>query len=306
MMCNPGSIAMSLRANSWLASLALLLVLAAVPIAGQQAPAGQKVIRDPAEYSAYTSAVNIPDATKRAEELEAFVQKYPQSVVLTEALEQELAAWQTVGDTSQMKRVAKRLLAADPGNVRVLGVVVALERVSASQGDLESLNEMCVEATGGMREVATWRKPANMTDADFAALTKLMNDIFIGAEGFCAVQEKNYREARDWLERALKIDPANVQDVYELAIADLETKPFDANGFWYCGRAIHLAQSAAIPQDASVMVNYCKAKYKQFHGSDDGWDALVAATAKQDAPPANFAAQIQPAPATSSPALPQK
>ena len=298
--------AKSLRAiRRLLVSLGLWLAIAA-PAAGQQASAGQKVIHDPAEYKAYTAAVNMQDATKRAEELEAFVQQYPQSVALTDALEQELAAWQTVGDSSQMKRVAKRLLGADPGNVRVLGIVVALDRVSAAQGDTASLNEMCVEATGGMHEVPMWRKPANMTDADFAALSRLMSDIFIGAEGFCALQEKNYPEARDWLTRALAIDPANVQDVYGLAIADLETTPLDTNGFWYCGRAIHLAQSATIPQDASAMANYCKAKYKQFHGSDDGWDAVVTASAAEDAPPADFARKIKPAPAASTPAPPQK
>ncbi len=283
-----------------------MLLAFAAAAAAQQAPAAQKVIKDPAEYNAYTAAVNTQDANKRAEELEAFVQQYPQSVVLTDALEQELAAWQTVGDSSQMKRVAKRLLAADPGNVRVLGIVVSLERVSASQGDLESLNEMCVEATGGMRMVPMWRKPATMSDADFTALSKLMNDIFIGAEGFCAVQEKNYPEARDWFARALQIDPSNVMDVYELAIADLETTPLDANGFWYFARAIHLAQSAAIPQDASAMVNYCETKYRQFHGADDGWDAVMAVSAAQDRPPADFAKRIKPAPAASTPAQPQK
>ena len=281
---------------------AVLLAAACTLCAQQPAPsAGQKVIKDPAEYNAYTAAVNTQDATKRAEALEAFVQQYPQSVILTDALEQELAAWQTVGDSSQMKRVAKLLLAADPGNVRVLGIVVSLERVSASQGDLESLNEMCIEATGGMREVPMWRKPATMSDADFTALSKLMNDIFIGAEGFCAIHEKNYPEARDWFDRALQIDPTNVQDVYELAIADLETTPLDANGFWYCARAIHLAQSAAIPQDTSAMATYCKTKYQQFHGADDGWDAVVTAASAQDAPPANFARQIKPAPAASAP-----
>ncbi len=286
---------------------ALLLAAASTLCAQQPTPsAGQKVIKDPAEYNAYTAAVNTQDATKQAEALEAFVQQYPQSVVLTDALEQELAAWQTVGDSSQMKRVAKLLLAADPGNVRVLGIVVSLERVSASQGDLESLNEMCVEATGGMRMVPMWRKPATMSDADFTALSKLMNDIFIGAEGFCAIHEKNYPEARDWFARALQIDPTNVQDVYELAVADLEMKPADANGFWYCARAIHLARSAAIPQDASGMMNYCKAKYQQFHGADDGWDAVVTASSAEDAPPADFARQIKPAPAVSAPAPPQK
>ena len=296
MMSSFASVAQSLRVNRRLASLTLFLALAAAA-AAQQAPAAQKVIHDPAEYNAYTAAVNTQDATKRAEELEAFVQQYPQSVVLTGALEQELAAWQTAGDSTQMKRTAKRLLAADPGNVRVLGIVVALDRVSAAQGDLASLNEMCVEATGGMREVPMWRKPASMTDADFTVLSKLMNDIFIGAEGFCAVQEKNYSQGRDWLARALAIDPTNVMDVYELAIADLETTPLDANGFWYCARAIHLAQSAAIPQDASAIVNYCETKYRQFHGADDGWNAVMAAAAAQNAPPADFAKRIKPAPA---------
>jgi hypothetical protein len=125
----------------------------------QQAPSGQKVIiQDHAEYSAYTSAVNTADATARAEALEAFLQQYPKSVVSTEALEQEMAAWQTAGDSKQVMKVAKRLLAADSGNIRALGIVVSLDRVSAAQGDNAALNEMCVDASGGMLEVPMWRQ----------------------------------------------------------------------------------------------------------------------------------------------------
>ena len=266
-----------------LCALTLLLTLVA---AAQQAPSGQKIIKDPAEYNAYMAALNTQDATARAEALESFAQQYPRSVVLIDALQQEMAAWQ------------------DSGNVRVLGIVVALDRMSAEKGDAAALNEMCIDATGGMRAVPMWRKPANMTDADFASLSKLMNDIFIGAEGYCAVEEKNYSQARDWLTRAIQIDPANVQDLYQLAIADLETTPADANGFWYCARAIHLAQTAAMPQNASGMVSYCKAKYTSYHGADDGWDAMVAGTAAQDKLPRDFARDIQPAP--NAPASPQK
>ncbi|MGA9062991.1 MAG: hypothetical protein WB341_15185 [Terracidiphilus sp.] len=289
-----------------LCALALLLALAA---SAQQAPSNQKVIQNPAEYNAYMAALNTQDAAARAEALEAFVQQYPRSVVMTDALQQEMAAWQTAGESTEVKKAAKRLLAADPGNIRVLGIVVALDRVSAGQGDTDALNEMCIDATGGMREVPMWRKPANMTDADFARLSKLMNDIFTGAEGYCALQEKNYSQAKDWLARAFAIDPANVQDVYQLAVADLETTPLDANGFWYCARAIHLAQSAAIPQDASDMAAYCKAKYTKYHGGDDGWDALASASAAQDALPRDFAKGIKPAPVTApvpAPATPQK
>jgi tetratricopeptide (TPR) repeat protein len=276
-----------------LCALSLLFALAAA--IAQQPPSGQKVIQDHAEYTAYTAAVNTADATARAEALEAFIQQYPKSVVLIEALEQEMAAWQTVGDSKQVMKVAKRLLAADSGNIRALGIVVALDRVSAAEGDNAALNEMCVDASGGMLEVPMWRQPADMSEVDYVTLSKLLNDIFVGAEGYCAVQQKNYSQAKEWLTRAYGMDPANVQDTYQLAVADLESTPLDAAGFWYCARAIHLAQSATIPQDTASMVAYCKAKYAKFHGADDGWDALVTGSAAEDTPPPDFARRIGPA-----------
>ncbi len=263
----------------------------------QQPPSGQKTIQDKAEYAAYTDATNTQDATSRAEALEAFVQQYPKSVVLTDALEGEMAAWQAAGDSKQVMKVAKRLLAADQGNIRALGIVVALDRVNAALGDNAALNEMCQYASGGMLAVPMWRQPANMSAADYNSLSRLLSDIFIGAEGYCAVQEKNYSQAKNWLQRALKIDPTNVQDTYQLAVADLESTPIDGDGFWYCARGIHLAGSAAIPQDAGGMTAYCKAKYTKFHGGDDGWDALFASVAEEDAPPPDFSAKIKPAPA---------
>jgi hypothetical protein len=199
-------------------------------------------------------------------------------------------------------KVAKRLLAADSGNIRALGIVVALDRVSAAQGDNAALNEMCVDASGGMLEVPMWRQPPDMSEGDYVTLSKLLNDIFVGAEGYCAVQQKNYSQAKEWLTRAYAMDPTNVQDTYQLAVADLESTPLDAGGFWYCARAIHLAQSATIPQDTTSMVAYCKAKYAKFHGADDGWDALVTGSAAEDTPPPDFARRIGPA----APATPQK
>ena len=285
-----------LRLHQALGSLCALGLLVSVATHAQQPPSGQKVIQDHAEYDAYTAAVSTADATSRAEALEAFIQQYPKSVVSIDALEQEMAAWQTVGDSKQVMKVAKRLLVADSGNIRALGIVVALDRVNAAQGDNAALNEMCVDASGGMLEVPMWRKPADMSAPDYLTLSKLLNDIFIGAEGYCAVQQKNYSQAREWLTRAYGMDPTNVQDTYQLAVADLESTPLDAGGFWYCARAIHLAQSAAIPQDTSSMVTYCKAQYMKYHGADDGWDALVTNIAAEDTPPPDFVKQIKPAP----------
>jgi hypothetical protein len=284
--------------------LAVSIAANAIAAHAQQQPSGQKTIQDPAEYAAYNAAVSTQDATARAEALEGFVQQYPKSMVLADALEQEMAAYQTAGDSVHVTKVARRLLAADPGNIRVLGIVVSLDRVSAAQGDNAALNEMCVDASGGMLAVPMWRQPADMSEGDYVTVSKLLNDIFIGAEGFCAVEQKNYSQARTWLTRAYGMDPTNVQDTYQLAVADLESTPLDAGGFWYCARAVHLAQTAAIPQDATSMVAYCKDKYVKFHGADEGWDALVTSVAAEDALPPDFAKRIKAAPA--APAAQQK
>jgi tetratricopeptide (TPR) repeat protein len=281
--------------------LALLVSVAGFH-AQQPAPANpnvtRKVIQDPAEYKAYMAALNTQDAAARATALEAFTQQYPKSVVLSDALANAMAAWQSAGNAAKVEQTARSLLALEPGNVRALAIVVAIDRAKAASGDADALNELCLHSTAGLRELVTWLEPAGMSDADFTLLSRQMSDIFNGAAGFCALQSKDYSQARDWLTRAFAIDPASLQDVYQLAVADLEMTPLDAGGFWYCAKAIHLAQSASTSSAAQAagIAAYCKAKYKSFHGSDDGWDALVSASAAQSALPANFAKQITPAP----------
>jgi tetratricopeptide (TPR) repeat protein len=283
---------------------AALAVITSLP-AQQPAPANANsapnpnasatVIQDPAEYKAYMAALNTQDLTARADAMEAFAQQYPKSVVAADALAQAMAAWQLVGNSAKVEEISRRLLALEPGNVRALAVVVAYDRAKATEGDASALSEMCLQATGGMREVAAWQKPAGMADADFTHLSRQMSVIFTGAAGFCALQSKDYSQARDFLTRVFALDPSSLQDVYQLALADLAITPLDANGFWYCGKAIHLAEGAGNPQAADGFTAYCKGEYTRYRGSEEGWDELLAASATQSAPPADLAKQIAPA-----------
>jgi tetratricopeptide (TPR) repeat protein len=259
-------------------------------------PANQKVIKDPAEYNAYITALNTQDPAQRAAAMEAFVKQYPQSIVMTDALEQAMAAYQQAGNQVQVEATAKRLLQINPNNVRALAIVVALDRAKATQsGDQAALNEMCTDSQTGGKQLPTWQKPDGMNDADFEKLRNQMSDIFSGAAGFCALQKKDFATARTNYQKAFQIDPTNLQDVYQLAVADLEMNPMDLNGFWYCGKAISLAQRMNNAQAATGMNNYCKSKYKRFHGGEDGWDQIAAAAATQNAPGPEIAS-IKPAP----------
>lgn len=260
-------------------------------------PANQKVIKDPAEYNAYIQALNTTDPAAKAAAMEAFVKQYPQSVVLTDALEQAMAGYQQSGNQAKVEEIAKRILQLQPNHIRALAIVVALDRAKASNGDQAALKESCTYAKTGVQELPSWQKPEGTSDADFEKLKNQMSDIFNGATGFCALQSKDFAAARDAYTKAFQIDPTSLQDVYQLAVADIEMNPIDLDGLWYCSKAIQLAQKIPNGQaTVTQMVTYCKSRYKKYHGGEDGWDQIVATAAAQTALPTDFAKSIKPAP----------
>jgi tetratricopeptide (TPR) repeat protein len=254
---------------------------------GQQAPpASQKVIKDPAEYNAYIAALNTQDPAQRAAATEAFVTQYPSSVVKTDALEQAMVGYQQAGNVAKLTSTANRILEFDPANIRALAIVTFLNRSLASQGDAKAIVNVRMDSEKGLKALLAWQKPEGVSDADFEKLRQQMAAIFHGAAGFAALQAKDYSAARDHYMKSIESDPNNLQDVYQLAVAELEMKPVDPNGFWYAAKAFQLAQGNAAGQKS--IADYGKAKYRRYHGGEDGWDQLAAAAANQPGRPADF------------------
>src|ERR1700733_10713600 len=96
---------------------------------GQAAASGQITIKDPAEYNDYTNSEGQATPAAKAAAIEAFLTKYPNSVVKNDLLEQLMLAYQ--GDPVKMLDAADRLLAVDPGNLRALATAVYLEETQA-------------------------------------------------------------------------------------------------------------------------------------------------------------------------------
>lgn len=284
--------------------LMVLLALTTIAISQQptsqppqaNVPVQQKQIKDPAEYNAYVTALNMTDPVQKAAAMEAFVKQYPQSVVLTDALEQAMAAYQQAGNAARVEDTAKRLLQLQPNQIQAMAVVVALDRAKASNGDQAALRESCQYAQSGVQQFPTWQKPEGMPDADFSKLKTQMSQIFNGASGFCALNNKDYTNARSYYLKAIQNDPNDLQDTYQLAISYLETDPIDLRGFWYGAKALRLAGNNAAAVNA--IAPYIKGKYKKYHGKVDDWDQFAATTASQTTPPTpeELARLITPAP----------
>jgi tetratricopeptide (TPR) repeat protein len=281
-----------------LAVLLVAVVAAVVPAAAQTrsfATPSPTVIADPNEYAAYQRAAKLTDPAQQAAAMDAFAAKYPTSVALIDALQTALTDYDRLGQHDRVEATANRILRADPDNVRALAIAVTFLRAHAVADPTQS-PQLLALAKRGIVALATWPRPAGVTQADFTKLVLQMRELFYGAEGFALLQTRDFLAAQQAYLQALQVNSADETDVYELGVTDLAMTPLDADGFWYIAKAAALSK----PQNAAAadkIEAYGRAQYRAYHGTDADWPTLVAATVTGVAPAETFAASITPAPA---------
>jgi tetratricopeptide (TPR) repeat protein len=260
-------------------------VLAAVAMAYPAASAQEVTITDPAEYNSYMSAQSIEDPAGRASALEGFLQAYPNSVVRGTVLELLMMAYQQAGNPTKTMETAHRLLEVNPAHIRALALLAYSHREAADAGQdpQQNLTEGTRLAERGLKALQGWTVPQGMSEADAAQFRQQVAAIFHGVAGMAALQQKDFRGAQRHLEESVKANPDNLRDVYPLALSYLQAENAnESRGLFYIARAVNLAQGT--PAQAQI-ANFGRARYVSYHGSDEGWNDLVAqARAKKTAP----------------------
>jgi len=251
-------------------------------------PPQKKEIKDPAEYNAYVGAVEQKDAPAKVSGLEAFLTQYPNSVMKEDALELLMGAYQQTGNQAKTLETAQKVLSANACNIRALALLAYTKQAMAVAGQSSAQNFADAGQYGekGLACVQTATKPDGTPAADWDKLKAQTTAIFNGAAGLAGFQAKDYAKAEKYLRAAVEADPANLLDVYDLALAYLAAGPTedDVNGLFFIARASNLAQGAGKDQIAK----FGKSKYNKYHGGEDGWSDLLAQTSTTTLPPAGF------------------
>jgi hypothetical protein len=257
----------------------------------QAQPAASKTIKDPAEYNAYVGAAQQKDPTAQISGLEAFLAQYPSSVMKEDALELLMGAYQQAGNQAKVIDTANRLLTANPNNVRALALLAYSERAGQKWADAKG------HAERGLQALTTMTKPDGVSDADFQKQKTQLGALLDSVAGFSALQLKDNATAEKDLRAAVEADPNNVENVYPLALASLTATPEDdVNGLFFIARAVNLVKD---PGGKAQITKFGHAKYVKYHGSEEGWNELLALTATTPLPPAGFTikAYVPPTPA---------
>ncbi len=288
-----------------LASLLALATISPVSVSlvyGQAAQSGQITIKDPAEYNDYTNAVGQSTPAAKATAIEAFLTKYPNSVVKNDLLEVLMASYQQAGDVAKTLSTADRLLAVDPGNLRALAISVFLEEGQAATKTTPAdaqpiLDKAAAQAQTGLSAT----KSGNMADADFQKLKAATAPIFDSAIAKDDENKKDFAGAIAAFNNELKAysDPAQTQsgpglnDTYLLGQAYAQQTPPDLkNAAWFLTRAAQFAPPQAKPQIEKAAEYF----YNKYHGSMDGYPAVQALAQANLFPPAEYNPTAAPPP----------
>jgi tetratricopeptide (TPR) repeat protein len=208
-----------------------------------------------------------------------------------DALELLMGTYQQAGNQAKVIDAANRLLAANPDNARGLVLLAYNERAAQKWADAKQ------HAEKGLQALAKMPKADGVSDADFAKQKTQLSALLNSVAGFSALQLKDYASAQKYLRPAVEADPNNVENVYPLALAYLTaTPPDDVNGLFFIARAANLVTD---PKGKDSIVKFGHNRYVKYHGSEQGWNDLLAQTKTTPVPPAGFtiARYVPPTPA---------
>lgn len=278
--------------------------LVAAPRALAQNASDQITIKNPAEYNSYQNAVSQTTPQAKAAACEAFLTAYPQSVVKLAILNQLLDAY-TQFDASKAVDAANRLLQVDPSNLKALYLIAFIKKQQAAQvaaSNPAQQAQLLDDAAAAAQKGLALAKPDGVTDDAFKKQKSTTDPFFHSVIAYDDIYSKKnlqgaITEFRTELEMLSTANPAATQvapalnDTLVLGQTYTQLKPADmVNGVWYLSRAENFAPAQFKP----AIDKQAKYWYKRFHGSEDGYDAVMAASSKSVFPPQDF--KITPAP----------
>jgi hypothetical protein len=290
-------------ASLLVAATGISALYAAPIVLAQSSPQSNQItIKDPAEYNDYSNAVSQSSPAAKAAAIESFLQKYPNSVVKQDMLEQLMGAYQAAGDLNKTVDAANRLLQVDPNNLRALALSVYIEKGQAAQKTSPADAQPILDKAAQQSQTGLAApKPAGLSDADYQKLKAATTPIFYSAIALDDENKKDYPGAIDAFKKELASypDPAAttqmpaLNDTYLLGQAyTQETPPDYPDAVWYLTRAAHYAPAQAQPTIEKAAEYY----YKKYHGNMDGFPAIQEQVQASLNPPATYQPTAAPPP----------
>jgi hypothetical protein len=256
----------------------------------------QKVAKDPAEADLINGIAKDTDPAHQLASLDKWTRDYPETAFAAERQLQYLATYGALKDCKSQMRVASGILKTDPNHAEALRTIIAciyqLKPPDASDLDLAEKTSNYLIANAD-----TIYSDANKAPTTPAVAWQQLKVAMVAAAKhtipFIDIQRKDNPKAEADLTKLLKDDPSDANSSYTLAgvlfgqrTADPLKQPPAI--FEYTRAGVYDGPNSLPAANRTQLLTTAKKYYTLYHGSDAGWDGMLALAKANALPPSDF------------------
>jgi tetratricopeptide (TPR) repeat protein len=288
----------SVQSSKYLLAIILTGVLGPMPARmfgqGAAAPsstAPQKNWKDRAEFDLYDSITKDTNPKTRLEKLQQWEKAYPMTEFIKERRTLLLTTYVALNDGKNAVDEAKQILADDPKDFTAQYYTMLFTQGLYGQNQSPEILDQGEKAAQAILSSIDTPPPGVAAD-QWAKLRPAVEELANVNLGFIAMQRKNWDGAESEFQKVLTLNPNNAQVDFWMGTVIASEKKLDklpVAMFYFARAATYQGTGALAPAAQKTALDYVQKQYKNFHGSDEGFNDNLLAAAKSNAtPPASF------------------
>ena len=273
---------------------AVLGLLAPAWIAAQDQPAaaqaGQPQYKDQAEYTLYDSILKDTNPKTKLDKLQEWQTKYPTTEFAKVRKQIFLDTYVKLSQPKEAVDEAKQILADDPKDFWSLYYTMSLTRALAGDKPMADVLDQGEKGTAALlANIDT--PPPNVTADQWKGARAPVEALGHATLGWIAMQRKNWDAAEGEFQKSLQLEPNNSEVDFFMGtviVSQKNPQKMSAGLFYFARAATYDGTGGLAPAGRQQALTYVQRAYKGYHGSDEGFNDLLAAAKAQAAPAADY------------------
>ena len=261
-------------------------------MAQAQAPstaAPQPNWKDRAEYDLYDAIQKDTNPKTRLDKLQQWEKQYPTTDYADQRQILFLTTYVALNQPQQAVATAKQILAKDPKNFSALYYIMFFTRALAGSNPTPELLDQGDKAAKAILENIN-TPPPNVTEDQWKTARTDVENLAHTTLGWIELQRKNWEASEAEFQKSIGINPNNSEVDYLMGTAIATEKKVEKMPQALCffaRAATYDGQGALNPDGRKQVLAYVQKAYKTYHGSDDGFNDLIAAAKASPTCPAD-------------------
>jgi tetratricopeptide (TPR) repeat protein len=271
--------------------LAAFSLLAPACVTGQDKPAaGQPQYKDPGEFTLYDSILKDTTPKTRLEKLQEWQTKYASTDFEKQREQLFLDTYIKLNEPKEAVAEAKQILADNPKDFTSLYYTMYFTRALAGDKPTPDVLEQGEKAAAAIvANIDT--PPPNVTADQWKGARTPVETLGHSTLGWIAMQRENWDTAEAEFQKSLALDANNGELDYFMGTvlaSEKRREKLSAALFYFARAASYDGAGGLTPAGRQQVLDYVKRAYEGYHGSDEGFDQLLATAKAQTAPAGGY------------------